>query len=215
MNLPIAEINSNLYQYKLKQAMKLDEKYWTQRYQEGKDGWDIGYISTPLKDYIDQLTDKDIKILIPGAGNSYEAEYIFRNGFKNLFVCDLSATPLENLKSRAPDFPSDQMIKGDFFEIKQTFDLVLEQTFFCALHPTLRPNYVTQMAKILQPKGKLVGLLFSKDMKREGPPFGGSQEEYIELFSEKFHINIIEPCTNSIQPRMNSELFIHMQTRKD
>lgn len=41
------------------------EKYWTERYLEGRTGWDIGYLSTPIKTYIDQLKDKDISILIP------------------------------------------------------------------------------------------------------------------------------------------------------
>ncbi len=193
--------------------MLLDEKYWTERYINGNDRWDIGHISTPIKEYIDQLEDKNIKILIPGAGNSHEAEYIFNQGFKNLYVCDLSAAPLHNLKSRVPDFPPNQMIKGDFFDITDTFDLVLEQTFFCALNPNLRPKYVSQMAKLLQPNGKLVGLLFSKIMEREGPPFGGIKEDYIKLFSGKFEIKVMSPCTNSIGPRMDSELFIHMQPK--
>jgi len=53
--------------------MNFDEQYWTERYDAGKDGWDLGCISPPIKEYIDQLTNKDIKILIPGAGNSHEA----------------------------------------------------------------------------------------------------------------------------------------------
>jgi len=41
--------------------------YWTERYDEDRTGWDIGYPSTPIKSYIDQLDDKALKILIPGA----------------------------------------------------------------------------------------------------------------------------------------------------
>lgn len=58
---------------------KSEETYWTTRYKEKKTGWDIGYPSTPIKAYADQLTDKQLKILIPGAGNAYEAEYFFLN----------------------------------------------------------------------------------------------------------------------------------------
>ena len=50
--------------------MKEEQSYWTKRYQEESTGWDIGYPSTPLKEYIDQLEDKSISILIPGAGNA-------------------------------------------------------------------------------------------------------------------------------------------------
>jgi len=190
--------------------MNLDEQYWTERYDNGSDGWNIGYVSTPIKEYIDQLTDKNIKILIPGAGNSYEAEYIFNQGFKNVNVCDLSALPLANLKSRVPNFASANLIHGNFFDIDDQYELVIEQTFFCALNPTLRSQYVDQMSKIIKPGGRLVGLLFGKEFDREGPPFGSMKEEYRALFEGRFDITVLESCTNSIQSRMGNELFINM-----
>ena len=50
--------------------MSSDKEYWTQRYKDDLTGWDIGAVSTPLKTYFDQLTDKNMRILIPGAGLS-------------------------------------------------------------------------------------------------------------------------------------------------
>jgi hypothetical protein len=50
---------------------KLDRDYWSKRYQTNETGWDVGTPSTPLKEYIDQLENKNIKILIPGCGNAY------------------------------------------------------------------------------------------------------------------------------------------------
>ena len=188
--------------------MNFDEQYWTERYDAGKDGWDLGCISPPIKEYIDQLTNKDIKILIPGAGNSHEAEYIHNQGFTNLYVCDISNVPLDNLKERVTTFPVDNLIYGNFFEIQDKFDLVLEQTFFCALNPSLRQDYIEQMSKIIKPKGNLIGLLFSMEFDREGPPFGGVINNYKAMFSKKFDIRVITPCTNSIESRMGSELFI-------
>ena len=193
--------------------MNFDEQYWTERYDAGKDGWDLGCISPPIKEYIDQLTNKDIKILIPGAGISHEAEYIHNQGFTNLYVCDISNVPLDNLKDRVTTFPVDNLIHGNFFEIQDEFDLVLEQTFFCALNPLLRQDYIEQMSKIIKPKGNLIGLLFSKEFDREGPPFGGVINNYKAMFSKKFDIRVITPCTNSIESRMGSELFINMRPR--
>ena len=43
---------------------KLDKSFWEKRYQNNQTGWDVGYIATPLKDYMDQLSNKEIKILI-------------------------------------------------------------------------------------------------------------------------------------------------------
>ena len=58
-------------------------QYWQNRYLENSTGWDLGDISPPIKAYIDQLNNKNIKILIPGAGNAHEAEYLHNQGFKS------------------------------------------------------------------------------------------------------------------------------------
>ena len=84
------------------------ENYWTNRYKDESTGWDIGYPSIALKEYIDQLTDKSIRILIPGAGNAYEAEYLLELGFKNVFIMDISAIPLQNFANRNINFPKEQ-----------------------------------------------------------------------------------------------------------
>ena len=148
-----------------------------------------------LKKYIDQLTDKNIKILIPGGGNSYEAEYLHNLGFKNVFVVDISPTALTNLKNRVPDFPKNHLIDIDFFKLNNSFDLILEQTFFCALTPKLRDNYVLKMNQLLRPNGKLVGLLFNIPLNKDRPPFGGTKKNIylvlriiLKLKSWSFHI---------------------------
>ena len=115
--------------------MNLSETFWNTKYKDQKTGWDLGVISPPLKAYFDQLENKDLKILIPGGGNSYEAEYLFNHGFRNVFVVDLSEIALENLKKRVPKFPDVQLLHANFFEIEDLFDLVIEQTFFCAIQP--------------------------------------------------------------------------------
>jgi thiopurine S-methyltransferase len=185
----------------------LNKTYWENLYQTQDTGWNIGHISTPIKTYIDQLEDKTLKILIPGAGNSYEAEYLYNNGFKNLYVLDIAKQPLENLKQRVPSFPETHLLQHDFFELDDTFDLIIEQTFFCALNPDLRSQYVHKMSELMKPKGKLVGLLFDFPLTQDGPPFGGSKEEYITRFSNNFNLKTLESSYNSIKPRAGKELF--------
>lgn len=184
------------------------EAFWSNRYQENNTGWDIGYPSTPIKTYVDQLEDKAIRILIPGAGNGYEAEYLFRKGFHNTHVLDIAKAPLTALKNRVPEFPEDQLIHGNFFEHHETYDLIIEQTFFCALLPHKRQNYATQMSQLLQKGQKLVGLWFTHELNKAGKrPFGGSKEEYLTYLSPYFDIKTFTPCYNSIKPRENNELF--------
>src|SRR5690606_31317501 len=125
--------------------LKLDETFWSEKYLSEQTGWDIGYVSTPLKEYIDQLSDTDLKILIPGGGNSYEAEYLYDKGFTNVSVIDISNIPLENLLKRIPSFPKENLLHLNFFELEETYDLILEQTFFCAQDPKFREKYVAKM----------------------------------------------------------------------
>ena len=187
---------------------KLTKTYWEERYENHQTGWDIGSISLPLETYFTQLTNKNTKILIPGCGNGHEAEFLINNGFKNTYVIDLAAAPLKNLAMRC-SFPKKNIFNEDFFEFENDdlFDLIVEQTMFCAIDPMLRKAYIAKVAHTLKKKGKYVGLLFNKIFE-SGPPFGGTQDEYYTLLKPYFSKIEIDPCYNSIPQRQGSELFI-------
>ena len=191
----------------------LNQEYWDNRYNKNEIGWDIGAPSTPLKEYFDTISDKTISILIPGAGNACEAEYLIGKGFKNVSVIDISRKAWENIKTRIPELLEEQIICADFFNWIGQYDLIIEQTFFCALNPNLRLNYVEKMAELLKPDGLLIGLLFQKELNTEHPPFGGNSNEYQSLFETQFRIHKMETAYNSIPPRANSELFIKLSVK--
>lgn len=193
--------------------MDLSADFWDNRYQTNDIGWDLGTISPPLKAYFDQLTNLDLKILIPGGGNSYEAEYLFNKGFKNVYVVDLSQTALDNLIARVPDFPSSNLILNNFFDLNMTFDLIIEQTFFCAINPSLRADYAKKASDILNVNGKVAGLLFDATLNTTHPPFGGSKKEYLGYFKPYFNIKIMDDSYNSIKPRAGKELFFVIQKK--
>lgn len=187
----------------------MDKKFWNNRYLKNKTRWDIGHPSPPIKEYIDQLSDKNTRILIPGCGNAYEAEYLFNKGFENVFLLDIAPLALQHFANRVQQFPKKNLIESDFFQHEGNYDLILEQTFFCAIEPTLRNDYVQNMHKLLKPKGKLVGLLFAEEFGNDHPPFGGTKEEYEQRFKRLFNIKKIEIAYNSIEQRKGRELFIH------
>lgn len=188
--------------------MNLDRNFWETRYTNSETGWDLGGPSTPLKEYLDQLTDKDLRILFPGAGRAYEAEYAHRLGFKNVFVIDLTDAPYADLLQRCPDFPKDHLLVGDLFEHDGAYDRILEQTFFCALDPALRNAYVQKMHELLKPGGKLVGVLFDDVLNTDRPPFGGNRSIYEPTFAPYFPTVSMERCYNSIAPRAGRELWL-------
>jgi SAM-dependent methyltransferase len=187
----------------------LSQHFWNDRWTNEQTGWDLGTVSPPIKAYVDQVTDKHIAILIPGCGNAYEAAYLLEQGFTNITLIDIAELPVRQLCERfLPEYdPRIRILHGDFFEHTGSYDLIIEQTFFCALDPSLRDAYVRKMSELLKPGGKLVGVLFNRDFEG-GPPFGGHIDEYRQRFAPYFQICILEPCYNSIAPRLGSEAFV-------
>ena len=190
--------------------MDLSEEFWDNRYKDKDTGWDLGQISPPLKAYFDQLNNKSLKILIPGSGNSYEAEYLYNKGFTNVFVVDVSKTALNNFLNRVSGFPKNHLIHQNFFDLDMTFDLIIEQTFFCAINPKLRPAYAAKAYDLLNQNGKVIGLLFDAPLNTDKPPFGGCKEEYVNYFKPYFKITTMEASYNSIAPRAGRELFFRI-----
>ena len=190
--------------------MSTKKDFWDTQYKEGNTGWDIGRVSTPLKEYFDQLKNKSVSILIPGAGNGYEAEYLNKLGFTDVTVVDISPTVINRFKKRVKNFPENKIINTDLFELKGQFDLIIEQTFFCAIVPSLRSEYAEKVASLLKPTGKLVGVMFDAPLNTDHPPYGGDCEEYKEYFMPFFDIEIMDSSYNSIESRIGKEVFVKM-----
>lgn len=191
---------------------QLDEQFWNQRYLTQNTGWDIGHISTPLQQYFAQYSNKDASILIPGCGNAYEAAYLLQSGFTQVTVVDISQYAIDAVTRRLHPYMGNALtvVHADFFDLSGQYDLIVEQTFFCALHPSLRKQYAMHMHRLLKPGGKLMGLYFNRPFE-VSPPFGGSIAIYQSLFEPLFTIKKMEPCYNSIAARANTELFVVLQ----
>jgi len=172
--------------------MKLDAEYWNHRYKNQRTGWDIGHANHGLVEEVKSRFPKSTKILIPGAGRAHEAEALWQAGFLNTYVCDWAQeafTDLRTSKVLAKAFSSTEdinarLIVEDFFKVEDAFDLILEQTFFCAIDPSKPPfggdkeTYVRLFSKrfevvelnrfdrsIVPRQGKeLLGLMYCKSM---------------------------------------------------
>jgi len=189
------------------ESIKNPKSFWDQRYQSNNTGWDLGEVSPPLKKVIDELENKNAKILIPGAGNAYEAEYLLNQGFSDVTIIDIAPTLIKNLHQRFSVLDQLTIIEGDFFEHNGRYEIILEQTFFCALDPVLRTKYIKKMHELLLPSGQLTGVLFDRPFP-SGPPFGSTKNEYLSLFHLKFSAVSIVPCLNSHPARQGSEVFL-------
>ncbi|HMP87630.1 MAG TPA: methyltransferase domain-containing protein, partial [Lacibacter sp.] len=143
-----------------------------------------GYASPALVDFTAGWPRKDGPVLIPGCGNAHEAAALLEQGFANITLLDISPFLTASIRDRFSGTGL-QVVTGDFFEHTGSYALILEQTFFCALDPLLRPAYVAHMHQLLHPGGILAGLLFNRDFEG-GPPFGGNEDEYRRLFAPYF-----------------------------
>ena len=184
----------------------LDAQYWDAQWKSNTIGWDLGVPAPPLVAFIDTIENKEAKILIPGCGNAYEADYLVSKGFTNITLIDISETASAILNEKFLNQDAVRVLCEDFFELKDSFDIIIEQTFFCALPPSMRQRYVWKMHSLLNDQGILAGLLFNRQFD-VSPPFGGSSEEYEKLFQTAFHIDQLSTANNSVSPRANSELF--------
>lgn len=189
----------------------LDANYWNERWENEKTPWDMGSASPALMSYMSKVSDKDLSILIAGCGNAHEAEALLDMGFTNITLVDIASKLVEKLQVQFQNKIGIKVILADFFELENSYDIILEQTFFCALNPEMRLKYAETAHKLLKDDGRLVGVLFNKNFETAGPPFGGSAEEYKTYFEPNFQIEKMENCYNSIPPRQGSELFINFK----
>lgn len=190
----------------------LDKSFWDNRYQTQETQWDLKSVSPPLKEIIDSLDNKNCSILIPGCGNAHEAEYLIKSGFTNITVIDIAPSPVEQLKNK---FNKGELniVLGDFFQHQGAYDLILEQTFLCAIDPILRTDYVKKCHALLRENGSIRGVLFNVQFENPGPHFGGSNEEFEKLFLPYFHFIKFEPCTNSVEKRKGNEVLIELRKK--
>jgi len=182
------------------------QEFWNTRWETGQTGWDIGAPSPAFITYFSDFAQKNAAILIPGCGSGHEAEFLLSNGFTNITVIDIAPKAVAILNEKFKSNPNITILCSDFFQHEGSYDYIVEQTFFCAIDPNLREAYAQQTNELLQPNGKIIAILFDRSFEGK-PPYGGSKEEYIQLFTTNFNILSLEPNQLSIPQRMGSELF--------
>jgi hypothetical protein len=185
-------------------------KYWNDRYRQGITPWNIGQ-ANPIWLHFIRSFPPATRILFPGAGHAHEAIVLHREGYTNCWICDWSEEAISLVKEREPDFPEEQLLWKDFFELEERYELIIEQTFFSALPPAWRGRYVRQMHRLLAAEGTLAALLFASPMNSDRPPYGGSEAIYRTLFRPYFHFLQFKISEQSIPPRLGNEFFLEMR----
>lgn len=161
---------------------------WDSRYRSGDIPWEKGRAHPALPEW---LKDHPItgRVLVPGCGSGHDVRVIAEGGAE---VTGLDIAPgAVRLAEGHPRAGNEGYVCGDLFqppeEWRGMFDWVFEHTCFCAIAPEMREGYVTSVAGLLKPGGRLLAIFFiNPDHDEGGPPFGCTDDSLEELFSPYF-----------------------------
>lgn len=165
---------------------------WENLYQTGSTPWDKGAASPGLVEYLRE-SPLEGRILVPGCGAGHDVRAI-ANASPKATVTGLDIAP--SAVERAKQFPaSDQVtyLLADLFnlpaEMRGSFDAVWEHTCFCAIDPSMRPDYARAVREALKPGGTFLAIFYLDPYDDEHrpednrPPFGATEEELHGLFT--------------------------------
>ena len=187
-------------------------QFWEDIYLDNDAGWDLGGV-TPVFESIAQEMTKG-KLCIVGCGRGYDVIMFAKQGF-DVTAVDFAPFPIQAIRRMALESSLNiNILQADIFSLSpkydKKFDYVIEQTCFCAIHPSRRKEYETLVKTILKPGGKLIGLWFplDKHIDEGGPPYGTTIGEVKSVFNIGWEIEKEEFPDLSIEPRKFREKLI-------
>ena len=187
-------------------------QFWEDLYQTNYDKWDLKEATPIFKKLATELPLG--RVCIIGCGRGYDAIKFAKKGFQ-VTAIDFAPSAISSLKEMAKLEDVDlKTIQKDIFDLLpdflNSFDYVIEQTCFCAIHPSRRKEYEVIVKGILKMGGHLVGLWFplDKNLEEEGPPYGTSIDEVKSTFKAGWKITKEEFPEYSIKPRKGREKLV-------
>jgi SAM-dependent methyltransferase len=181
---------------------------WERHYDTDDLRWDLGEVAPPFERLWEERNISPCKAIIPGCGRGHEAVFLAERGFQITAVdYTRGAVSLLDGALAAKNLPG-EVLHLNFFELdakyNNSFDLMLEHTFFCAINPDMRQEYVTTAGRILKSGALFIGLFYETGEK-DGPPFNTGKRDIEECFSEKFEIEILNKTIHSAERRQGKE----------
>ncbi|AFS53423.1 MULTISPECIES: methyltransferase domain-containing protein [Leptospirillum] len=196
-----------------------DKIFWNQRYLDKNTGWDLGQPAPPFV----RLVEKGEfgppgRVLIPGAGRSYEGIFLASRGY-DVTCVDFAPQAVREAREAARQAGVKlTVVEEDFFRLDPrtigVFDYLVEHTCFCAIDPPMRQAYVDQSHALLAPGGLLIGLFYAHG-REGGPPWTTTEEEVRGLFGKKFDLLSLGLTDWSVDSRKGEELLGRLRRKND
>ena len=181
---------------------------WERHYDEKDLRWDLDEVAPPFVHLWEKRDIPPCRAIVPGCGAGHEAIFLAEKGFEVTAV-DYSHGAVRLLeRTYEKNSFLGKVLHQDFFTLgskyDETFELMLEHTFFCAISPDMRQDYVETANRILKPGGSLIGLFYETN-ESGGPPFNTRREDITELFSGSFLIESLSKTPHSVEQRRGKE----------
>lgn len=187
-----------------------DSQFWTNIYNEGNPGWDLGEPAPAFKDMLPRLKLPKCRILVLGCGSGHDAA-LFAEAGHVVTAVDFSAGAIAQAKKLYGHMENITFLRQDIFTLPHdwngTFDVIIEHTCFCAIDPKRRKEMVKLWRRLLHEEGQLIAVFFAM-LKRAGPPYGSSEWEIRELLKDSFQFLFWGRWRKSLPRREGRELFV-------
>lgn len=187
--------------------------FWEAAYHEGRDGWELGTPAPPLVRWLREVPVRERAIVV-GSGRGHEARAAAEAGWPLVVGLDFAPTATaEATRLTSPALaPHLEWRTQDLFTLGATdagrFDLLLEHTSFCAIHPGRRAEWVRAVRDALAPGGLLLALFYTHG-RPGGPPFGARREEVEALLrAGAFDLERAEVPADSVERRRGDEWLV-------
>jgi SAM-dependent methyltransferase len=186
-------------------------KKWDELWEQDFMPWDRSIPNPALDDAISRRKDlippvqpvepgkRRPRALVPGTGRGYDVLLLASLGYDAVGL-DVSEKAIaacrEYERTDGDHYPARDSATGkgtvtwvcdDFFSNAWNtagdgkFDLIYDYTFFCALHPSLRPKIAARYQELLARNGRLICLEFpsNKPPSTGGPPYAMPEKVYL------------------------------------
>jgi len=190
--------------------------YWQKRYEERRDGWDLGKAAPPLANFFEShiMPPPPARVVVPGCGRGYEVLRLAQLGYEVIGV-DFAQDAIDAGKraAKTQQLTTAAFAARDFFvfaaepQYRGYFDVAVEHTCYCAIDPVRRGAYADALLSVLRPGGLFVGLFWDCGF-AGGPPFSTDQEELHKRFGPRFPGGGFEPASGSVSPRAGQEILV-------
>jgi thiopurine S-methyltransferase len=170
-------------------------EYWEAVYRDdapnGRPRWDIGDVAPPLARVIASgmcPVAPPAEVLVPGCGTGNDVAFLAAQGFGAVGV-DWAEAGVAAARERLASWPHAAVERADFFalpqrdDFRESFELVVEHTFFVAIDPSRRADYAAVIEAVLRRReGWYLGLFYNH-RRPGGPPFDATEEAIRATFA--------------------------------